>query len=223
MQLAAIFGAGGRVGHSVALRFLNGGYQVAVISRSGSKSLDEEVVKHKGNLRQYQADLSKADDAIRVWKQIEEDFDTPVSVVHYNGECVFFHGKSIATHMAIYAFTAATNSSAATPLEISLEDFRKSLEINTISVFALAQQAIGEKITCHRRITCTDASLLSIESFKKLPSSTPKAFIFTGNGLDDPNAFPAIPAGFFTLAQGKGATATLIDVASQAYGPSGQK
>lgn len=40
--------------------------------------------------------------------------------------------------------TAATNSGAATPLEIPLEDLRKSLEINTISVFALAQQAVGE-------------------------------------------------------------------------------
>lgn len=87
MQLAAIFGAGGRVGHSVALRFLDGGYHVAVVSRSGSKSLDEEVAKHKGNLRQYRADLSKAEDAVRVWKDIQKDFDSPVSVVLYNGEC----------------------------------------------------------------------------------------------------------------------------------------
>lgn len=97
MQLAAIFGAGGRVGHSVALRFLQGGYQVAVVSRSGATSLNEEVIKHKGNLRQYKADLSKAENAIKVWDEIQRDFNTPVSVVLYNGESAFPLSRSI-TH-----------------------------------------------------------------------------------------------------------------------------
>jgi short-subunit dehydrogenase len=86
MQLAAIFGAGGRVGHSVALKFLNGGYKVAVVSRSGATSLDEEVTNRKRDLRQYKADLSKAEDAVKVWKEIQKDFDIPISVVLYNGE-----------------------------------------------------------------------------------------------------------------------------------------
>lgn len=85
-KLAAIFGAGQRVGKSVALQFLHEGYQVAVVSRSGTKSLDEEAEKFKGALRRYSADLGSAEDAVRVWKEIKKDFSTPISVVFYNGE-----------------------------------------------------------------------------------------------------------------------------------------
>lgn len=85
-KLAAIFGAGQRVGKSVALQFLREGYQVAVVSRSGAKSLDEEAEKSKGSLRRYSADLGRAEDAVRVWNEIKKDFSTPISVVFYNGE-----------------------------------------------------------------------------------------------------------------------------------------
>ena len=86
MPLAALFGVGGRVGKAVALKFLRGGYHVAVVSRTGASGLDEEVEGHKGFLRQYRADLGKAEDAVRVWKDIKHDFKAPVSFVFYNGE-----------------------------------------------------------------------------------------------------------------------------------------
>lgn len=73
------------MGKSVALRFLSGGYKVAVVSRSGAQSLDEEVAIQNGNLRQYKADFSRAEETAHVCKTIEDDFSSPISVFFYNG------------------------------------------------------------------------------------------------------------------------------------------
>ncbi|PWN87284.1 putative short-chain dehydrogenases/reductase [Acaromyces ingoldii] len=183
-KLAAIFGAGQRVGKSVALQFLREGYQVAVVSRSGAKSLDEEAEKFKGSLRRYSADLGWAEDAVRVWNEIKKDFSTPISVVFYN---------------------AAANSSTDKffDFQVSVDDLRRDQEINALSLFALAREAVRD--------------------FKGLPASVPKAFIYTGNGLDDPKAFPKTPPGLLTGAVGKHAAAHFIDAASQTFGAEGYK
>lgn len=123
MKVAALFGVGGNIGKAVALRFLEEGYQVAVVSRTGARNLDGEMDKYKDNLRQYSADLGQAEEAVKVWKAIKKNFPTAVSFVFYN---------------------AAKNLGSSDILEHSLSSLRESNEINTISVFALAREAISE-------------------------------------------------------------------------------
>jgi hypothetical protein len=115
------------------------------------------------------------------------------------------------------AFTGGTN------LDISIDQIRKDFEINTVSVVAVAQQAIRESISSIKPVAPRLILSNHTESFKTLPSSVPKAFIYTGNGLDDPSAFSNTPPGMLTLALGKSATSRIIDVASQAFGSQGQK
>lgn len=72
------------------------------------------------------------------------------------------------------------------------------------------------------RSTSTDCFTLTGD-FKDLPSSVPKAFIYTGNGLDDPKVFPKTPPGLLSGAIGKHASAHFIDAASQTFGAEGYK
>lgn len=116
---------------------------MAVVSRTGASGLDEEVEGHNGLLRQYRADLGKAEDAVRVWKEIKHDFKTPVSFVFYNGELSRFSSRR---RFADDNFAAASNvsSPSGSILDIALGDLRACNEVNTLSVFALAQEAVRE-------------------------------------------------------------------------------
>lgn len=96
---------------------------------------------------------------------------------------------------------------------------RRTLEINTLSVYALAQQAVGGwSLQAQLRYSCL---LWQAAGFEKLPQHVHKAFIFTGNGLDDPKTFPRTPPSLLSLSIGKTSTAQIIDAAAQIFGPKG--
>ena len=79
-----------------------------------------------------------------------------------------------------------------------MPDFIHDLTINTTSLYATLKE--------------------SLSSFEALPTSSPKAFFYTGNSL---NVTPQ-PA-FTTLGVGKTASAHVIQLASGAYAEKGYK
>ncbi|KAJ6144730.1 hypothetical protein N7470_008625 [Penicillium chermesinum] len=78
------------------------------------------------------------------------------------------------------------------PLALPVDVFARNLTINTTSVYAAAQQAR--------------------ECFAELPSSAARAFIYTGNSLNE-----RICAPLMDLGVGKTATAHLIEYLAEAY------
>lgn len=82
------------------------------------------------------------------------------------------------------------------PFSISLEDFTKNDNINTVSAFSALQQAI--------------------QGFKELPKDTPKTFIYTGNCL----LHMPIPA-LMDNGLGKRAVGFMVENAVLVHGGSG--
>ena len=84
------------------------------------------------------------------------------------------------------------------PLSLPLADFTRDFTINTTSAFVAAQQAVL--------------------SFKELPDSAARTFIYTGNIT---NEIPLAP--LLDLGVGKSATAHIIQSAAAAYKDKGYK
>ena len=84
------------------------------------------------------------------------------------------------------------------PLSASLETIEESRKIGLDSAYVAAQEAL--------------------KGFKTLPSTTPTAFIFTGNTLNQ----IAIP-GVMPFALGKVAAAMFIEYAANSYGQHGYR
>ncbi len=83
-------------------------------------------------------------------------------------------------------------------VSLPLADFTRDLTINTTSAFVAAQQAVL--------------------SFKELPDSAARTFIYTGNILNETTLAP-----FLDLGVGKSATAHIIQSAAAAYKDKGYK
>jgi hypothetical protein len=81
---------------------------------------------------------------------------------------------------------------------LSINDFEKALNVGTISVWSAAQAAM--------------------RGWKKLPTSTPKTFIFTGNLLP----WAPVPR-WVTLGVQKAASAHLIETLAIQYGEKGYR
>jgi hypothetical protein len=84
------------------------------------------------------------------------------------------------------------------PLSLPLADFMRDFTISTTSAFVAAQQAVL--------------------SFKELPDSAARTFIYTGNIT---NEMPLAP--LLDLGVGKSATAHIIQSAAAAYKDKGYK
>lgn len=84
------------------------------------------------------------------------------------------------------------------PLSLSLADLKQSLNINTLSAFAAAQEAA--------------------KGFEELPESSSRTFIYTGNMLNT-----AVMPAFLDLGVGKAATAHIVQAAATAYANRGFK
>ncbi len=84
------------------------------------------------------------------------------------------------------------------PLSLQLADFNKDCNINTVSAFVAAQQAVT--------------------GFAQLPASAAKTFIYTGNILNTTIIPPLLDLGV-----GKAATAHIIQSAAAAYKDRGYK
>lgn len=165
-----ILGAGPRVGTSVAEKFASDGYQVVVASRSGTGTKSD-----KGILS-LKADFTKPDTVPALFDAVKTEFNTSPSVVVYNAA----------------ALTPPPDNDSA--LSISAESVVEDLNVNTVSPYVAAQQAIA--------------------GWETLPKETKKTFIYTGNGL---NASVVPMPMFLDLGMGKSASAYWIGVADMTY------
>jgi hypothetical protein len=84
------------------------------------------------------------------------------------------------------------------PFSVNLADFETALKINTTSTYAAAKYAV--------------------DGFDKLPESTLKSFIYTGNML---NVSP-MPM-LLTLGVGKAASAHIVESGASAYASKGYR
>ena len=116
--VALVFGAGPRIGASVAKEFVRNGYEVAVVSRKGTDSRTEQ-----GYLS-LTADLSDVKDIPAIYDRVRSELRAPPSVVVWN---------------------AAARS--VPPVEnniftMSHDVIAKDLNVNTLGPFVAAQQAL---------------------------------------------------------------------------------
>ncbi|MCJ1339264.1 hypothetical protein MMC09_004553 [Bachmanniomyces sp. S44760] len=166
-----ILGSGPNIGRHVAQAFSAKGYKVALASRR----LKEESTTDQVSIS---SDLSDPDAVIGVFAKVKASLGLP-SVVIYNAG-------------------AATRGDAKTPLSLPLADFTRDLNINTVSAFVAAQQAVL--------------------GFDQLPDSASRTFIYTGNILNTTTM-----ASLMDLGVGKSATAHIIESAATAYKDQGFK
>ena len=167
-----ILGAGANIGTSIARKFSEKAYKVAVVSRTFRKDFSE-----LGYL-QINEDLSLPNVLQKVFAEVTSKLGIP-SVVVYN---------------------AASNKSTTPedPLSLSLEEVKKTQDVNFDNSYVAAQQAVA--------------------GYKKLPEDVKKAFIYTGNILNQ-KVMPAL----LTLGVGKQAFAHIVHLSSVAYEPKGYK
>ncbi|CZR50993.1 uncharacterized protein PAC_00868 [Phialocephala subalpina] len=134
-KVILVLGAGPNIGISLVKHFAAKGYKTAGVSRTPTAEL-----KGAADLA-LSADFSKPETIKPVFDEVKAKIGIPNVVV----------------------FNAAASAMNPDPFSISIEDFTKDVNINTISVFSALQQAI--------------------QGFKALPKDTPKTFIYTGNCL----------------------------------------
>lgn len=106
--------------------------------------------------------------------------------------------KILPTYADVFKAAAATQNDPKNPLSLPLADFNRDLIINTNSAFLAAQEAVL--------------------SFKELPESASRTFIYTGNITNTTTIAPLLDLGV-----GKSATAHIIQSASKAYADQGFK
>jgi NAD(P)-dependent dehydrogenase (short-subunit alcohol dehydrogenase family) len=169
-----ILGAGPRVGASVAEKFASNGYKVAVASRSGSGT------KTAKGLLSLEADFTNPNSIPALFDAVKTEFHTSPSVIIYNA-------------------AALTNPPEKdSVLSVSAESVALDLNVNTISPYVAAQQAV--------------------RGWETLPKETKKTFIYTGNGLN--TTIVPVPL-FLDLGMGKSASAFWIGLADTTYSARG--
>ena len=171
-----ILGAGARVGASIAEKFASNGYKIAVASRSGSNSKND-----KGYLS-LKADLAKPESVPALFDAVKAEFNAFPNVVVYN------------------AATLTNPPDSDSVLSIPVESFTSDLNVNTISHYAAAQQAVSK--------------------WESLPKDTKKTFIYTGN-ITNTTVIP-VPL-FLDLGVGKSDSAYLVGVADATYSAKGYR
>ena len=171
-----ILGSGPRVGASVAEQFASKGYSVAVAARKGTDSKTPEG-----------------------YYSIKADFATPSSI-----PAVFAAVKSefgAAPNVVVYNAAALTPPSDQTSvLSVAPEAVTKDLNINVVSPYVAAQEAVAAWAT--------------------LPQETKKSFIYTGNVMNE--AIVPMPP-MLTLGVGKSASAFWIGLADALYAAKGYR
>lgn len=168
-----ILGAGPRVGSSVAERFASDGYKVAVTSRSG-KGTDKVT-----GILSLQADFTKPDSIPALFDAVKNEFGSFPSVVIYNAAALTPPTKEVA-------------------LSIPADSFAKDFNVNTVSPYVAAQQAVS--------------------GWETLPQESKKVFIYTGNFQNE--SIDPRPV-MMNLGMGKSATAYWIGLADQTYSARG--
>jgi len=168
--VALILGAGPRVGTSVARKLASSGYAVAVASRKGTDACTDE------GFFSIKIDLCKPASVSSAFEAVKAEFGTPPSLVVYN------------------AATFTPPPVQGSIFSIPAESFASDLNVNTVSPFAAAQQAV--------------------EGWAALPRDTAKVFIYTGNS-QNVKIVPMSRTG--TLGVGKSASSYWLGLADSTY------
>ena len=158
----------------MAVKFASEGYNVAVASRSGSGTKTD-----KGFLS-IKVDFTKPESIPALFDAVKAEFKISPAVVVYNAA----------------ALTNPPNKDAA--LSISAESVALDLNVNTISPYIAAQQAVI--------------------SWQTLPKETKKTFIYTGNIM---NVSIVPMSAMQDLGMGKAASAFWIGLADTTYSAQG--
>jgi NAD(P)-dependent dehydrogenase (short-subunit alcohol dehydrogenase family) len=172
--VALILGAGPRVGQAVAKKFASQGFKVAIVSRTGTNDKTDE------GFLSLKADFANPETIPPVFTAVKTEFQTAPSVVVYNA--------------AALTFPPIEGSVFSTPYEAVAKD----VNINTISAYVAAQQAVS--------------------GWETLPAETKKSFIYTGNILNV--SILPMPMGL-TLGIGKSASAFWVGFANAMYASKG--
>jgi NAD(P)-dependent dehydrogenase (short-subunit alcohol dehydrogenase family) len=169
-----ILGAGPRIGASVAEKFASNGYKVAVASRSGSGS------KTAKGFLSLKADFTKPDSIPALFDAVKTEFHASPSVVVYNAA----------------ALTSPPDKDSI--FSISAESVALDLNVNTISPYVAAQQAVS--------------------GWETLSKEIKKTFIYTGNIMNV--AIVPMPP-MLDLGMGKSASAFWIGLADETHSARG--
>ncbi|PVH79947.1 NAD(P)-binding protein [Cadophora sp. DSE1049] len=161
-----LLGAGANIGKAVATKFASSGFNVATAARSLE---DGQLSPGRWT---FKIDLTKPNSVADLFTKVSNQVGIP-SVVIYNA-------------------AALTFPSDGNPLSVSVADIETSLNINTVSMYAAAQQAVA--------------------GFEKLPKSVLKTFLYTGNIL-----ITAPRPLMISLGAGKAASAHVIQAAALGY------
>ncbi|KAK5214178.1 hypothetical protein LTR99_005195 [Exophiala xenobiotica] len=170
-SIALVFGAGQNVGAGVVKAFSAKGYRIATVSRTATEDASDKRLH-------IQADLEDPESVSRVFATVRKQLGHP-SVVVYNGAAATFVNKE-------------------DPLELSLKDATRDMNINTFSALAAAKEAV--------------------KSFEALPKDAARTFIFTGN-ITNTQPIPAL----MSQGMGKSATAHMIQTAASVYADRGYR
>jgi NAD(P)-dependent dehydrogenase (short-subunit alcohol dehydrogenase family) len=170
-----ILGSGPRVGASVARKFANTGYSVAITSRKATRGTTAE------GYFSINADFSDPSSIPAVFDAVKAEFQAAPSVVVYNA-------------------AALTPPAGDDLFSIPVKSLDTDLNINTVSVYAAAQQAV--------------------QGWETLPKDAKKVFIFTGNKQNTGIAPMLLTV---TLGIGKSASAYLIGAADRQYSNHGYR
>lgn len=171
-----ILGSGPRVGASVAQEFKNSGYSVAIASRKGINGKTDD-----GYLS-IKADFASPSSIPDVFSAVKSEFGSAPSVVVYNAA----------------ALTPPPDQSSV--LSVSAEAVTKDLNVNVVSPYVAAQQAIT--------------------AWEFLPQDTKKTFIYTGNAMNE-LIVPMPP--MLDLGMGKSASAFWVGLADALYKAKGYR
>lgn len=171
-----ILGSGPRVGASVAQAFKNNGYSVALASRKSTNSKTDD-----GYLS-IKADFASPSSLPDVFSAVKAEFGSAPSVVIYN------------------AAALTPPSDQASVLSVSAEAVTKDLNINVVSPYVAAQQALA--------------------GWETLPQDVKKTFIYTGNAQNEV-IVPMPP--MMNLGVGKAASAYWVGLADTLYKAKGYR
>jgi len=175
-RVVLILGAGPRVGAAVASKFASNGYAVAIASRSGTGQKND-----KGFLS-LRADFTQPDTVPPLYEAVKAEFKAFPNVVVYN------------------AAALTVPPIAESLLSIPVDKVVADLNVNTVSAYAAAQQAIN--------------------GWETLAADVKKTFIYTGNAL---NTIVSPTPMMLNLGTGKSASAYWLGSADAAYAGKGYR
>jgi NAD(P)-dependent dehydrogenase (short-subunit alcohol dehydrogenase family) len=178
--VALILGAGPNVGAAISTSLSTLHYRIATASRSGTNTMNPDT-----GILTLKADFTAPTSIPHLFSLVLKEFGTPPSVVVWNAA----------------ALTPPPTEDSV--LSVSVDQFGKDLNVNTVSAYAAAQEAVK-----------------GWNSMEGEHAAGKKTFIYTGNMLNQTVA--PVPL-FLTLGVGKSASAHWVGLADALYREKGYR